>query len=80
MWVPNMVIDRDFGTPGWQTYEQLPDGYGRLATKLHVQAIGIIAWALWSRSRTGTEDVNEHGGQVEDASQLPCSAKHPSPV
>jgi hypothetical protein len=72
MWEPDVPLNFQIGTNGWQTHEQLRDGYGTPVNKLHVQA-----WALWSRSTDGTYDLNENGGQVEDSSQLPFSKTRP---
>lgn len=48
------VINGELGTLGWQTFEQLPEDIVPSIEKLHVQAIGQISLALWTRSIDGT--------------------------
>jgi hypothetical protein len=66
------------GTVGWQTFEQLPDGYDISNAMLHVQAIGIVAWALWTRSQYGTHEL-EGGRRLDDDNVLPCAKTRPFP-
>jgi hypothetical protein len=78
MTLPGVPFKYPMGTPGWQIFEQLPDSYDTSNAMLHVQAIGIIAWALWTRSQWGTYE-REGNRLMDDVNVLPCAKTRPFP-
>lgn len=62
------------GTTGRRTWEQLPEAEAddTSTRRLHVQAIGLMAWGMWSQSTGGT--------QMEGREELPCTSNRPFPA